>query len=134
MLEGVFGCGKSCRFGYNPCEGPIVYRLGHKLLPPEADPPALQRRVLLRRRGQVKMYSLYILKSNVREWHYIGIAEDVKARVSKHNGGSVRSTKAYRPLQVVHVETFRDKTSARKRELFLKKTARARKELFEQFR
>ena len=73
---------------------------------------------------------LYILKSDIREWHYIGIAEDVGNRLRRHNGGDGRSTKAYRPLRVVHTETFRDKTSARKRELFLKKTARARKELF----
>ena len=77
------------------------------------------------------MHYLYILKSSIREWHYIGIAEDVEARLRKHNGGSVRSTKAYRPLRVVHTEVFHDKTSARKRELFLKKTARARTELFE---
>ncbi|HEY4527359.1 MAG TPA: GIY-YIG nuclease family protein [Candidatus Paceibacterota bacterium] len=77
------------------------------------------------------MHHLYILKSSVRDWHYIGIAEDVDARLKKHNSGSVRSTKAYRPLRVVHIEVFRDKTSARKRELFLKKTSRARKELFE---
>ena len=78
------------------------------------------------------MHYLYILKSDIQDWHYIGIAEDVAARLRKHNSGSVRLTKAYRPLQVVHTEVFRDKTSARKRELFLKKTARARKELFTQ--
>ena len=77
------------------------------------------------------MHYLYILKSSVKDWHYIGIAEDVDVRLRKHNNGSVRSTKAYRPLQIVHTEAFHDKTNARKRELFLKKTARARKELFE---
>ena len=78
------------------------------------------------------MFNLYILKSGVRNWHYIGIAEDIDVRLRKHNSGSVRSTKAYRPFLVVHTEIFRDKTSARKRELFLKRTALARIELFAQ--
>ena len=76
------------------------------------------------------MYYLYILKSSGGR-HYIGISADVKNRVAEHNGGEVKSTKAFRPWEVVHVEKFADKTEARKRELFLKKTARARTELFE---
>lgn len=78
------------------------------------------------------MHYLYILKSTNYKRHYIGIAENVSARALKHNSGSVTSTKAYRPWRVVHIEEFCDRTEARKREIFLKKTARARKELFDQ--
>ncbi|GEM_PF-1551592 len=73
---------------------------------------------------------LYILK-NTNGRHYIGITDDVEVRLNKHNRGHVRSTKAYGPWLVVHTEEFRDKTEARKREVFLKKTALARKVLFE---
>ena len=66
--------------------------------------------------------------------HYVGFTNDVDARLQKHNAGDVRSTKAYRPWNLLYTESYNDKTSARKRELFLKKNARARRELFEQLR
>ena len=78
----------------------------------------------------MNQYYLYILK-NEKGRHYIGITDDLHKRLQKHNSGSVISTKAYRPWNMVHTEEFYGKTSARKRELFLKKTARARTELFE---
>ena len=71
-----------------------------------------------------------MLKSVRHNRHYIGITKDVDNRLSEHNFGEVRSTKAYRPWVVVHTEHYHDKTGARKRELFLKRTAKARKELF----
>lgn len=77
------------------------------------------------------MHYLYILFSSAGNRHYIGITDNIDNRLHKHNRGDVRSTKAYRRWDVVHTEEFHDKTNARKRELFLKKTARARKELFE---
>ncbi|MBI5470028.1 GIY-YIG nuclease family protein [Candidatus Kaiserbacteria bacterium] len=73
------------------------------------------------------------MKSQVEDRHYIGIAENMNARLLRHNGGYVCSTKAYRPWRVLYTESYDDKTIARKREIFLKKTARARKELFEKF-
>ena len=79
------------------------------------------------------MNFLYILKSKVKLWHYIGITMNIVNRLAEHNNGEVKSTKAYRPFIVVHQESFSLKTNARKREIFLKKNARARKELFENF-
>lgn len=77
------------------------------------------------------MFYLYILKSANKNWHYIGTTTDVINRLAEYNTGEVKSTKAYRPLMLAHQEPFSDKTSARNREIFLKKTAKARKELFE---
>ncbi|MDO8467095.1 MAG: GIY-YIG nuclease family protein [bacterium] len=76
------------------------------------------------------MYYLYILESLEYKRHYIGTSADVKNRLSEHNSGEVRSTKAYRPWRCVYSEEFLDKTSARKRELFLKRNAKAREDLF----
>lgn len=76
------------------------------------------------------MYYLYVIKSLVKNWHYIGTTADIENRVAEHNAGEVRSTKACRPLVLVHEESFSDKQSARKREIFLKNNARARKDLF----
>lgn len=76
-------------------------------------------------------YYLYVLKSLEYSRHYIGISADIENRLFKHNKGEVRSTKAYLPWKCVHLENFSDKKSARMREIFLKKNAKARKELFE---
>ncbi len=76
------------------------------------------------------MYYLYILESEESGRHYIGATENVEVRIAKHNKGDVRSTKAYRPWRVAHIERFDNKTEARKREIFLKKNAKARSELY----
>ena len=73
---------------------------------------------------------LYIIKSVCDGHHYIGITKDISNRLSEHNTGEVKSTKAYAPWIVVHTERYDNKTDARKRELFLKHTAKARAELF----
>ena len=80
------------------------------------------------------MYYLYILENRRHDRHYIGITENLGKRVDSHNSGSVRSTKAYRPWKLVYSENFLDKTSARKREIFLKKTAKERENLFEKIK
>lgn len=77
------------------------------------------------------MYFLYILKSEAKNWHYIGITKNIAKRVAKHNAGGVRSTKPHRPLLLIYQETFPNLISARAREIFLKNTAKARNELFE---
>ncbi len=78
------------------------------------------------------MWHLYVLINNTANRHDIGIAEDVEKRLVRHNQGDVRSTKAYRPWKLLYYEQYDDKTTARKRELFLKRTAKARRELFDQ--
>ena len=96
---------------------------GHVPFPPKADPPPADTDNF--------MYYLYILKSEIKNWRYIGTTEDLGNRFNEHNAGEVRSTKAYKPFKIIHTEQFTDKTSARKRELFLKKNALARKEIFD---
>ncbi|MDO8521225.1 MAG: GIY-YIG nuclease family protein [bacterium] len=99
--------------------------VGRHPFPPEADPPPEDTV-----RNSKYMWQLYVLINNTANRHYIGIAEDVEKRLIRHNRGDVRSTKAYRPWKLLYCEQYDDKTTARKRELFLKRTARARKELF----
>ncbi|OHA52537.1 MAG: hypothetical protein A3A97_03915 [Candidatus Terrybacteria bacterium RIFCSPLOWO2_01_FULL_40_23] len=77
------------------------------------------------------MYYLYVLHSELNERKYIGSTKDINARLIKHNSGSVRSTKAYRPWKIMHKEIFNNKTDARKRELELKKNGSKRKQLFD---
>ena len=62
----------------------------------------------------------YVLKSERDEHLYIGMTSDLGKRVKEHNRGKVRSTKSRRPLCLVYHEEYENKTSARKREIFLK--------------
>jgi len=77
------------------------------------------------------IYYLYILYSAGYDRHYIGITDNPSRRITEHNRGIVPSTKPYRPYVILGTEGHADKHLARKREIFLKKTAKARKELFE---
>ncbi len=98
------------------------YRLVVSL--PEADPP-LEETLILN-----KMYYLYILLGTKPNWHYIGSTDNLKRRFKDHNAGKVKSTRPYRPLKIIHIEEYESRTLVRKRETFLKKTAKARVELF----
>lgn len=75
------------------------------------------------------MHYLYILRSTTKNWHYIGTTENLENRLAEHNAGEVRSSKAYRPFKIIHKEPFASRTDARKREIFLKKNSKARREL-----
>ena len=77
------------------------------------------------------MWYLYILKSQRLGKKYIGITGNTSDRLTKHNSGSVRSTKAYRPWELIYKEEFKTRKEARIRELELKKSGNKRKELLE---
>jgi len=65
-------------------------------------------------------YYTYVLVSECDGHLYIGFTSSLKKRVKEHNRGKVRSTKSRRPLSLVYFEEYDDKTSGRKREIFLK--------------
>jgi len=67
------------------------------------------------------MYYVYVIRSSSTGRHYVGSSGDWEERLRRHNLGMVRSTKAYRPWEVVHIEAFPDRTAARKRELQIKR-------------
>ena len=62
----------------------------------------------------------YVLRSERDGCMYVGLTSDLRKRIEAHNKGKVRSTKSRRPLNLVYHEEYQDKTSARKREIFLK--------------
>lgn len=53
---------------------------------------------------------------------YVGYSEDLKKRVSSHNNGENKSTKAFLPLELIHYEAYRNKKDAKRREEYLKTT------------
>lgn len=69
------------------------------------------------------MFHLYILRSLDKKHWYIGQTNDLATRLAQHNEGLSRSTKAYRPWEIIHVEEFNSQSEVLKRERFLKSPA-----------
>jgi len=67
------------------------------------------------------MTYVYILRSVLNpERYYIGITEDLRARLQRHNAGSVAHTSKYVPWTVKTYIAFRDKERAFAFEKYLK--------------
>jgi putative endonuclease len=66
------------------------------------------------------MCYVYIIKSKNFSRYYIGHTSDLKRRLTEHNTGKTRSTKAYVPWEVVYVERFLTKSEAVSREMEIK--------------
>lgn len=65
-------------------------------------------------------FKVYILKSLNYNRYYIGHSADAEKRLSEHNAGRVRSTKAYKPWKIVYFEVKSNKKEAYKREMQIK--------------
>ncbi|MDP6991184.1 MAG: GIY-YIG nuclease family protein [Candidatus Marinimicrobia bacterium] len=65
-------------------------------------------------------YYVYILKSKIKDWHYVGMSSNVKIRFKKHNDKKVKSTRNYAPFDLLLTEEFPDRISARHREKYYK--------------
>ena len=63
---------------------------------------------------------VYVLRSSHDDKFYVGITNNLKDRVNRHNEGRVASTQARAPFSLIHAEDFGDYQSARRREKFLK--------------
>ena len=66
------------------------------------------------------MYCVYALDSLVRNYIYVGITNDLKNRIDRHNKGYERTTKPYRPFRLLLCESYQTRQEARKREKYLK--------------
>lgn len=67
------------------------------------------------------MYYVYILRSIKTARHYIGATENLERRLTEHNFSRCRSTKAYRPWEIVYKEEFNSRLDAFNREKEIKK-------------
>ena len=66
------------------------------------------------------MYYVYVIKSLVKNYIYVGMTNDIERRVLEHNSEENKSTKAYKPFILIHKEQFETRIEARKREKYLK--------------
>ena len=67
------------------------------------------------------MFITYILYSRTFDRYYVGHCEDMVARLSRHNGRQVNSTKAYVPWELVYTESFSSRAEAAAREKEIKR-------------
>ncbi len=51
---------------------------------------------------------------------YIGYTSDLKKRFKEHNSGKSRSTKPFRPYELIFYESFLNRIDAKNREKYLK--------------
>jgi len=66
------------------------------------------------------MYFVYVLKNEQTERIYIGMSADVERRLTEHNNGNVRSTRAYRPWILLFKKEVGERKLARQEEKRLK--------------
>ena len=68
------------------------------------------------------MYFVYAIKSEKRNYIYVGLTNNIQRRFSDHNKGYNRTTKPYRPFKLIYLETFDTRIEARQKEKYLKTT------------
>jgi putative endonuclease len=68
----------------------------------------------------MKFYYVYVLYNKLKNFIYVGYSEDLKERVNYHNSGYVKSTKFYKPLELIHYEAYASMKDAKRREIYLK--------------
>lgn len=66
------------------------------------------------------MKYVYILQSADLEHYYVGMTDDLRARLTKHNSGAVPHTSKYKPWRVKTYVAFSDDSQALKFEKYLK--------------
>ena len=66
------------------------------------------------------MYSVYVIKSCKRSYIYVGMTNCLSRRFKEHNVGKERTTRAYRPFDLIFSENYATRDEARLREKYLK--------------
>ena len=70
------------------------------------------------------MFYIYAISSLKRNYIYVGITKDLDARVERHNNGREKTTRAYKPFELIFSESLdTERVEARKREKYWKSGA-----------
>jgi putative endonuclease len=65
-------------------------------------------------------YTVYVLKSRIDGRLYKGMTENLERRLFEHNSGNQKSTKAFKPWDLVYSKEFDTRDEARNYEKYLK--------------
>ena len=66
------------------------------------------------------MFYVYALRSKNRNYIYVGLTGNLNQRLSYHNKGKNKTTKPYKPFELIYVETYEKRNEARQKEKYLK--------------
>jgi putative endonuclease len=66
------------------------------------------------------MKYVYILENHNTEHFYVGITDDLRARLAKHNAGEVTHTSKYKPWRIKTYVAFSNEEQAFEFEIYLK--------------
>ena len=66
------------------------------------------------------MFFVYVIKSVEKKFQYIGHTENIQKRIKEHNTGKTKSTKFYKPFELIYLEVFKTRNEAIIREKYLK--------------
>ena len=69
------------------------------------------------------MHYVYVLYSITHNRAYVGITVNYEGRLNEHNSGKTKSTKAFIPWVIAHLEEYVTREEARNREKYLKSAA-----------
>jgi len=70
----------------------------------------------------MEKHYLYVLLSEKDKRFYIGITNDLQARIDRHNRGNVKSTSKRLPLKLIYYECYKLKSDALRNEKYYKTT------------
>ncbi len=65
-------------------------------------------------------FTVYAIKSNNRNYIYVGMTNNLERRLKEHNQHENKSTKAYAPFTLIYFEVFDSRSAARVKEKYLK--------------
>jgi len=84
--------------------------------------PARQGSILFQLGAQnlIFMYTVYAILSLKDGRIYVGFSSNVERRINEHNSGKTKSTKGFRPWQLIFTENVDTRIEARKREKYWK--------------
>jgi len=66
------------------------------------------------------MFYVYAIKSNIRNYIYVGLTNNIERRITEHNKGENKTTKPYKPFKLIYSEECETREKAREREKYLK--------------
>ena len=66
------------------------------------------------------MYKVYVLKSQVSGYRYVGQTSNLSKRITDHNSGESKYTKNRGPWALVYNESYQSRSEAMNREKYLK--------------
>jgi putative endonuclease len=66
------------------------------------------------------MFYVYAIRSLSKNYIYVGLTDDLERRLSQHNGGLNKTTRPYKPFQLILTEAFPSRPLAREREKYFK--------------